>query len=99
MNNREKKKLQKEYAQKNIEFFFSLLKNNFKEDLNKKYIREIQRLSQGFNIRLSREEKLKFCRKCYVSFSVKTREIRLNSQNKTKDIICKNCGDIRRFKY
>lgn len=99
MKNKDRKKIQTEYAQKNIQFFLSLLKKRFNPDFDKKYIRELKRLSQGFNLRLTKEEKLLFCNKCSTYWDVNTREIRLNSQNKCKEYICKNCGYVRRFQY
>lgn len=99
MNNKERKKIQKNYAKKNISFFFSLLKNRFEPSLDSFYIQEIQRFATSFNIRLSREEKLQFCKNCNCYWDNKSRQIRLNSNLKTKDYICKNCGFTRRFKY
>ena len=99
MNNKERKKFQKELAQKNINFYFSLLEERFRPEFDADYIKEIKRLSEGFNIRLDREEKLRFCKKCMSYMTAETREIRLNSKNRTKEIICKKCGEVRRFKY
>lgn len=99
MKNKDKKLIQKKLAQENINLFFKLLETRFRPNFDNKYINEIKKLSQGFNIRLKREEKLKFCKKCNTYLDTKTREIRLNSTLKTKEYICKNCGTIRRFKY
>lgn len=99
MKNKEKKKLQLELAKENIDFFFKLLEKRFNPDFDKQYIKEIKRLSQGFNIRLTREQKLKFCKKCEIFWNTKTRDIRLNKNNKCKEYICKECGTIRRFQY
>jgi len=98
MKNKDIKKLQINYAKTNIEFFLKLLKENFNPDFNKLYIKEIKRLSQGFNIRLNREQKLQFCKKCNIYWSVDTRQIRLNSKDKTKEYICKKCGHVKRIK-
>lgn len=99
MNNKERKQLQIELAKSNIQHFFKLLDTRFNPEFDSHYIQEIQKLSQGFNIRLKREEKLKFCKKCLTYSNTKTREIRLNQTLKTKEYICKNCGNVRRFKY
>ena len=99
MNNKERKKIQLQYAQKNIDFFFNLLDSRFKPEFDSTYIKEIKKISQGFNIRLTRDEKLKFCKKCNSYLDVNSREIRLNSTLGAKEFICKNCGDTRRFKY
>jgi len=99
MKNKERKKLQTDYGKKNIQFFLNLLKNRFNPEFDKSYIREIKRLSQGFNLRLTREEKLLFCNKCSIFWDVNTREIRMNSKDRCKEYICKNCGFVRRFAY
>jgi len=99
MNNKERKVLQKELGNQNINFYFNLLETRFEPKYDKYYIKEIQKISQGTTIRLNREQKLKFCNKCFTYMNVKTQEIRLNSLFKTKEYICKNCGNIKRFKY
>lgn len=99
MKNKDKKLLQTNLAKENIEHFFNLLKTRFYPDFDSKYIKEIQNLSTSFNIRLSREQKLKFCKKCLTYLDVNSREIRFNPTFKTKEYICKNCGAVRRFKY
>ncbi len=93
------KKIKLEIAKENINFYFNLLETSFKSEYNQKYIKEIQKLSKGFNIRLNREQKLKFCKKCLIYHCTQTRQIRLNPLTKTKDYICKNCGETRKFKY
>lgn len=99
MKNKQRKQLQLHYAKENIEHFFSLLDKRFYPKYDHLYIKEIKRLTQGFNIRLTREQKLKFCKKCHVYWDSNTREIRLNPTLKAKEHICKNCGSIRRFVY
>lgn len=99
MNNKERKNIQKELGQKNIEHYFKLLENRFEPEYNKFYIKEICKLSEGFTIRLTREQKLKFCKKCFTYMNTKTQEIRLNSMLGAKEYICKNCGNVKRFKY
>jgi len=99
MKARDRKKIQVEYAKNNISYLFNLLEKRFMPKFDKSYLRDINRLSQGFNIRLTREQKLKFCKNCNTFFTTKTREIRFDSKNKTKNIICKNCSTSRRFSY
>ena len=99
MKNKDRKLIQKKLAQENISFFFKLLETRFNPKFDNKYLNEIKKLSQGFNIRLKRDEKLKFCKKCSSYLDINTREIRLNTILKTKEYICKNCGAVRRFKY
>jgi RNase P subunit RPR2 len=99
MKTKDRKKIQRELGQNNINIFFNLIKNNFKPEFHTTYVSEVKKLAQSFNIRLSREEKLKFCKKCNTPWNTKTREIRLDSKTRTKNYICKSCKYIRRFKY
>ncbi|MFW6285846.1 MAG: hypothetical protein ACOC16_01595 [Nanoarchaeota archaeon] len=99
MNNKEKKKLQLYYAKKNINFYFKLLENNFYSKYNKYYIKDILKISQSFNIRLKREEKLKFCKHCHTFFNINNHIIRLDNKKKTLNYICKNCKNIKKIRY
>ena len=91
------KKIKNKVARENIDFYFDLLEKRSKPEYDLEYLREVLRLSQAFNIRLTREEKLKFCRKCLCWFDVTSREVRVCSHTGTKDYICKKCGTVRRF--
>ena len=99
MKNKERKSLQLKYARENINYFFRLLDKRFCAEYDKMYVREIKRLSEGFNIRLSREEKLKFCKRCNLYWDSKSHEIRFDSDSNVKEYICKNCSYVRRFRY
>ncbi len=95
----QKKSKKQELAKENVDFFFKLIKENFCLIYNKKYLTEILKISQRFNFRLNRKDKLKFCKKCLCVWDTKNLKIRLNPKLKTKDYICVNCGYIKRFKY
>ena len=99
MKSKEKKQIQLEYAKKNIDFYFELLHSRFKPDFDKHYIKEIKTISSSFNLRLTREQKLNFCKNCNIYWNSQTRIIRLNSNKKTKEYICKNCNFKRSFIY
>ena len=99
MKNKERKIIQSKLANDNIKVFYNLLNTRFCPQLDSKYIFEIQKISQAFNIRLTREQKLKFCKKCLSFWTVDTRQIRFDSKSKTKEYICKKCSYVRRFKY
>jgi RNase P subunit RPR2 len=100
-----KQKVNRKKYQKNLAFdlilnYFKLLQENKFPEFEKDYTKEILKISSSFNIRLDREKKLSFCRKCFVFFRInRTLKIRLNSKFKTKDYICLNCGNIKRFRY
>lgn len=99
MNNKERKKLQLSLARKNIDFHFNLLESRFYPELDKFYVNEIKKFSRMFNIRLKREEKLKFCNKCSSFWNTENVWIRFNSNLCVKEYICKNCSYVRRFRY
>jgi RNase P subunit RPR2 len=96
---KQKKNIKKELAEENIEIFKNLIKTRFYPEYDKLYIRDLKRLSQRFNIRLDRQTKLLFCKKCEIFWDSKGVKIRINSKLKTKEYICQNCGFRRRFKY
>lgn len=99
MKNKQRKKIKNFYVKKNIEKYFELLQKRFEPSFDEKYIKEIINLCSSFNIRLKKEDKIKFCKKCNTYFNIQTREIRFNNLTKTKDYICKNCGFTRKFPY
>ena len=99
MKNKDIKKIQQNYVKNNIEFFIELLEKRFNPNFDKFYVKEINRLSEGFNIRLRREQKLKFCKQCDCFWDVNSVRIRLNSKKRTKEYTCKKCDFIKRFVY
>lgn len=102
MNKKGRKKFQKKLASDAIDTYFNALEHldsSLKEDFESKYIKQIIKLQTSFTIKLKRNEKLKICKKCFTYQNFQTQQIRFNSQLKTKEYICKNCGNIRRFKY
>ncbi|MFH1359354.1 MAG: hypothetical protein ABIH37_05685 [archaeon] len=81
-------KCAKTEIQKEIQEFFSNIKNK-----TPKEIKKIKRLAMSKNIYL-KDLRKKFCKKCLNPYvNPKTR-----IKNKTKSITCKNCGFISRWK-
>lgn len=98
MKNKDRKQLQANLGKENLEFFIELLKSRKNPQFDSQYIREIKKISQGFNIRLTREQKLLFCQKCSLFFEKEnTQKIRFDSKNFTKNYICPRCNNIKRF--
>lgn len=98
MKTKDKKKIQFNLANENINYFLTLLQTRFEPNFDKYYIKQIKKISQAFNIRLKKSDKLKFCKNCETYLDNKTRDIRVNSQFQSKEYICKNCGFVRRYK-
>lgn len=100
MNKKHKKKLQKEYANTAVLDYFSHLNKTNLEDISKLYVKEIIKFQTSFNLKLSKEQKLSFCKKCYSYHpTFKTLQIRLNSKLKCIEYICTSCKSVKRFKY
>jgi RNase P subunit RPR2 len=98
MKNKDRKQLQSNLGKENLKFFIELLKSRKNPQFDSQYIREIKKISQGFNIRLSREQKLLFCQKCSLFFEKENlQKIRLNTKDFTKNYTCPQCGNIKRF--
>jgi len=81
------KKLSKTEAEKEIEKFFSDIKNK-----TPKEIRKIKRTAMRHSIKLGALRK-KFCKKCY-SPDLKIKSIKKG----IKTTECKNCGNLMRWK-
>ena len=83
-----KKAFSKTEARKQIDEFFSEVKNK-----TPKEVKKIKRLAMKYNLSLKENRKL-FCKKCLVPY--KNSKVRI--KNKMKTIVCENCGNIARWK-
>ncbi|MFW5847078.1 MAG: RNAse P, Rpr2/Rpp21 subunit [Nanoarchaeota archaeon] len=84
-----KKKLTKTRAIEEINEFFKNIKNK-----SPKEIKKIKRLAMSYNIPLKEKRKI-FCKNCLNPYSGKEK---IRIKNKIKNIECKNCGYISRWK-
>lgn len=92
------KEVKKNLAQENVKKFFELLNNENLKDFHQSYVREILSISKSFNIKLSREEKLRFCKRCF-NLWPEFCKIRIDSKNHVKEYICQSCGFTKRIKF
>jgi RNase P subunit RPR2 len=100
MNKKGRKKIQKQYAKNAIDTYFSILEsNNYLPEYEEAYVREIINLQTSFTIPLSSKKKFALCKNCYSYLRPNSMKIRLNPKLKTKEFICKNCGNRRRIPY
>ena len=83
------KKISKTKAMKEIQGFFSNIKNK-----TPKEVKKIKRLAMSYNLHLKEKRKL-FCKRCLIPYS-KKEKVRI--KNKTKIITCKTCNYISRWK-
>ncbi len=106
MNKKQRKLRQKKLANQAFNDFLTILYSldNDNKEIEKLYVKELIKIQTSFNIKINREVKLLFCKKCYTFHPIHSKNgnrnqiIRINSKTKTKDYICKNCGDKKRFK-
>ena len=82
------KKISGTEAKKNIEKFFSNLKNK-----TPKEIKKIKKSAMSYNIQLKEKRKL-FCKKCYTPYKNSKTRIKKG----IKIIECQECGTISRWK-
>jgi RNase P subunit RPR2 len=99
MKKSDKKTYQKQLVQDNISQLLLLSKNPTLTDFHKDYINQVLELAKSSNVRLTREQKLQFCKKCLNPWNSKTCTIRLNSRLGAKEYSCLECGYVRRFSY
>ncbi|MAH03560.1 hypothetical protein CMI39_02115 [Candidatus Pacearchaeota archaeon] len=84
------KKLIKSEARKQVQEFFSNIKNK-----SPKQLKKIKRLAMNNNIPLKESRKL-FCKKCYIVFNQNNSKIRIKKGKKI--VACLNCNYISRWK-
>jgi RNase P subunit RPR2 len=98
MKNKDRKQLQVNMGKENLNFFIQLLKSRKNPEFDTQYVREIKKISQAFNIRLTREQKLLFCQKCSLFFEKNNlQKIRIDTKTFTKNYTCPRCNNIKRF--
>lgn len=65
----------------------------------KRYVKMVWSLIKKNNFRLTREQKLKFCKKCFSFWIVdKSAKIDFDQHNSMFEITCMDCGYKKRFK-
>lgn len=82
-----KNKLSRTEAKERIEEFFE--KNDFKPE----EVKKIKRFAMRYNIKLG-EYRKKFCKKCYANL----RDGKIRIKDKTKEVECRKCGYLNRWK-
>lgn len=90
----------KELAAERIERLFELAEDTFKArpELADNYVRAAWRLKTKYNLRLPKNLKRKFCRKC-LSFWRPGASCRVRVQSGRMVVTCLRCGRITRLPY
>ncbi len=90
------KKLEKKIAKERIDILFSLMEKMKKKDyeLARRYVELARRIAMKYRIKLPKEYKLKFCKKCLYPY--KDGNFRVRIAKSRVIITCLNCGHIKR---
>lgn len=86
-------------AWKRINELFLKAKNHAKKeaDVAKEMVRLAVRIKEKYNLSFSREQKLRYCKKCFTYFHDDNKRYRLREGKIV--LTCKECGYVKRFSY
>lgn len=92
---------QQKIAEERILILFDLAEKEFKKypERSKKYIQLARKIGLRYNVRLSKELKRKFCKKCNSLLTASNKQVRVDSKTKTVAIKCLSCGKMYRYPY
>jgi len=99
---RRRPRWQVEIAKERINILFNLAKKNIDSnpERSRRYVQLMRKIALRYNIRLPREIKRSFCKKCNtLLIPDKTAVVRINNKTKTVNIKCLNCGSVYRYPY
>lgn len=89
-------------ARERIERLLNLAKEEFEKnpERSRRYIELARKIGKRYNVRLTKEQKRSFCKKCNQPLiSGKTFKFEMDSKKKLIIIKCLNCGYIYRHPY
>ena len=89
-------------AKERIEILFNLAEKELKKhpERSRRYVELARKIGMRCNVRLTREQKGKFCKKCNQLLTTKkTAKIKVDPQKKFMEIKCLSCGSIHRKPY
>ena len=102
MRKSQKPDWQTKIAKERIQILFSNADKEFKKhpERSKRYAELARKISLRYNVRLSKEDKRKFCKSCNTWLKPGiTSKVRLDKKTKTINIICLNCKKVYRYPY
>ncbi len=102
MRTRQKPDWQQKIAEERIGILFYLSKKELEKNpaRSRRYIELARKIAMRYNVRLPKETKLSFCKKCNtILVPGKTSQVRLESKTGSRVIKCKNCNNVYRLKY
>jgi len=89
-------------AEERIEILFDLAEKEFKQhpERSKRYVQLARKIGLRYNVRLPKEIKRKFCKKCNsLLIPSVTSKVRIDSKTKAITIKCLNCEKTYRYPY
>ena len=89
-------------AKERIDILFNLAEKELKKnpERSRRYVELARKIGMRCNVRLTKEQKIKFCKKCNQLLTTKkTAKTKVNPQKKLMEIKCLNCGSVYRKPY
>ena len=89
-------------AKERIEILFNLAEKELERnpERSRRYVELARKIGKRCNVRLTKEQKRKFCKKCnQLLIPKKTCEIKVGPQKKIMEIRCLNCGYVFKKPY
>ena len=102
MRRGKKPRWQQKIARERIQILFSLAEKELKKhpERSQRYIQLARKIGLRYNIRLTKEQKRKFCKGCSIPLVPGvTAKIRMDSKKRTLIIKCLKCNRIYRHPY
>jgi ribonuclease P protein subunit RPR2 len=96
------KKVIKETVRERIAHLLSEARSEFRKhpERSERYLRLLWKLVEKYKVRLTREQRLSFCRKCFTLWVPgRNVEIFFDQRNSVLEYRCGKCGYRRRLKY
>ncbi len=97
----QRKKYMQRIARERIEILYELAREEAirgDEELAKRYIEHMVKLSRKYNVRIPKEMKRHFCKKCY-TFLIPGKTARVRLKKGKVVIKCLRCGSYKRYVY
>ena len=100
MQRRDKPERQKEIAEERIAILFREAGRTKEQKRANRYVFLARKLAMKFNLKFTREQRRKFCHKCYAYLHPgRNVEVKINSKLKAVEYKCKACGHVNRYPY
>ena len=92
---------QQQIARERIEILLKLAEKEFEQysERSKRYVELARKIGLRYNVRLTKEQKRKFCKNCFNLLTPSTSTVRLDSRSKTIIIKCQKCNKLYRQPY